>query len=1092
MKHLSHGMLQIYMSAVVFLLATVVAFAKPSTMQITLKEQLNLAYGPELVSYPFSAKAGTCVADSIQLTGPRGPVAAQLSDVEYWPGKQQYVKSARLVFVADELKALATDVYTLTYDSKPAPATPSDLQIHQDKDTVEITTSHVGIRLPVGGANPVSGKDVPGALAAMRLGNGAWAGGSSLTGDVKVKSWSAELLDAGPVVARVRMVYTLADGNILTLTASVAGNDSAVRWAMSVASDHPELGIQFRLPPLPGVKQALLPRGYGQWAREHTLALTPSAKPFLGLVPNTSLGTVFFTEAVPTIRLAQEGGTELFLASSDPGAWVEPVAPLTYAGFKRWEADSIPLMWKTWQRKAIAVTYAPDGTVLLDANLANGQRKWVVSAGAPKVGDTLDRVKDLVLDWPTDAKQLHPRLFMRAPDVQAAWKRAATDPELMKQLTAREQRWAWSDLGAPAAIGVPLKPAALTTQAEKDQAVKFLREQLALLGNFDVMRGAIGMAGLYDALIDSDLLTPADKTLFRAQMARLAYVMADPQCWSIERGYLSGNPNMSSSYTCSLGIIACAISDHPLAKTWANYTTAWIDKWLTDDVGPNGEWITEGSHYGTASLEPMVAFAIAAKRAGFHDFTNDPRLKKFLLYYAKTQTPRDPRQPGNLRASGAWGRGTSGNHFPLFGMAAYMNANADPAFTQTMQWMWAAEGYPAPGADWRLGGYEAYAFDRGWPVKEPSWSTELFPNLGVFFRTAYNTPNESYLIFLSHTDSQRNFDVWTPGIGGFSQWFGRGKPLSTCFNLDTGYRVRHELLRDGVRLARNWGAPNDPKGPFGHYVNTTPQATAFQPAADYVRSNFTYTKVDDRDWFPDIVPPAFPRVTPATEPKLDWTRQVLYMKDPDPAGPAYIVVRDTTRGGQPTAWQFWTLSEKIGTPEQTQDLSAFLADKPGPKLLPARELPAGNRYTAVGQFGVDVEYFIASPAATPRHTLRYGGRDNNAVLEYQDLLHLQLPGDGAYYVAIFPHPRTETAPAFTTLADGKIIKVTGAFGTDYAFLSLEPGECKDGPASFSGTAGAIQLRGKQVTLTLSAGGEISYGKAKLTSPTAISKTFQIE
>ena len=111
-----------------------------------------------------------------------------------------------------------------------------------------------------------------------------------------------------------------------------------------------------------------------------------------------------------------------------------------------------------------------------------------------------------------------------------------------------------------------------------------------------------------------------------------------------------------------------------------------------------------------------------------------------------------------------------------------------------------------------------------------------------------------------------------------------------------------------------------------------------------------------------------PRVTPATEPKLEWTRQALYLKDTDPAGPTYLVVRDTTHGGQPTAWQFWTLSEKLGTPAQVRDLNAFLADKPGAKLLPARELPAGARYTAIGQFGVDVEYFIASPTGTSRHT----------------------------------------------------------------------------------------------------------------------------
>ena len=182
------------------------------------------------------------------------------------------------------------------------------------------------------------------------------------------------------------------------------------------------------------------------------------------------------------------------------------------------------------------------------------------------------------------------------------------------------QSWSWDALAAPDAIGVPVKPAELQTADEKARTVGYLRGQLAHVGNFDVMRGAIAVAGLYDALIDSNLVTPAEKVLFRAQMAQLAYVMADPQCWSMERGYLSGNPNMSCSYTLSLGILACALSDHPKSATWANYAAAWLDKWLTDDVGPNGEWIPEGSHYGLASLETLVTFAIAAKRAGYRDF----------------------------------------------------------------------------------------------------------------------------------------------------------------------------------------------------------------------------------------------------------------------------------------------------------------------------------------------------------------------------------------------------------------------------------------------------------------------------------------
>jgi hypothetical protein len=252
---------------------------------------------------------------------------------------------------------------------------------------------------------------------------------------------------------------------------------------------------------------------------------------------------------------------------------------------------------------------------------------------------------------------------------------------------------------------------------------------------------------------------------------------------------------------------------------------------------------------------------------------------------------------------------------------------------------------------------------------------------------------------------------------------------------------------------------------------------AAQATTDYVRTRVVNTTVDDRDWFPTGLP-AFPREVLPTSPKLEWTRQVLLVKSANPLGPAYLVLRDTTHGGQPTVWQFWTLSEKIGTPAQAADAN-FLADKPGKAILPSRELPMSDRYTAVGQQGVDVEYFIASPANTPRYTLRYGGRENGGVQEWQDLLHLRQPGDGAYYMVLYPRPQAEAPPAFSTLADGKIIKVDGGAWMDYAFLVEEPIKAEADGVTFNGTSGAVQITDKGATLTLGAAGEVKYKEVAL-------------
>ena len=177
-------------------------------------------------------------------------------------------------------------------------------------------------------------------------------------------------------------------------------------------------------------------------------------------------------------------------------------------------------------------------------------------------------------------------------------------------------------------------------------------------------------------------------------------------------------------------------------------------------------------------------------------------------------------------------------------------------------------------------------------------------------------------------------------------------------------------------------------------------------------------------------------------------------------------------------WQMWTVSETLDTPEKVKDVGAVLANKPGDKILPARELQ-GNRFTAVGQLGVDVEYYIASPTDTPRHTLRWGTdmfewANKLGQPEYQDLLHLQMPGDGAYFVAFYPRKRDWPAPVFSTLGNGLIIKVAGDFGTDYGFLSALDATAAGEGASFRGTAGSVQDRKSGLVLALGGKGEVRY------------------
>jgi hypothetical protein len=160
---------------------------------------------------------------------------------------------------------------------------------------------------------------------------------------------------------------------------------------------------------------------------------------------------------------------------------------------------------------------------------------------------------------------------------------------------------------------------------------------------------------------------------------------------------------------------------------------------------------------------------------------------------------------------------------------------------------------------------------------------------------------------------------------------------------------------------------------------------------------------------------------------------------------------------------------------------------PIPVQLSAVEYWPKSQYVKSAQLS-----FIAdlAPTATNTYTLRWDtGYTYTPVYnfkEYKDLLHLQMPGDGAYFVAFFPRKRETPAPIFATLGNGTIIKISGAFGTDYGFLSLMPKGAVGEGAVFNGIAGSVQDRADGLMLCLGAKGEVNYQGYGLTADGAAS------
>ena len=92
----------------------------------------------------------------------------------------------------------------------------------------------------------------------------------------------------------------------------------------------------------------------------------------------------------------------------------------------------------------------------------------------------------------------------------------------------------------------------------------------------------------------------------------------------------------------------------------------------------------------------------------------------------------------------------------------------------------------------------------------------------------------------------------------------------------------------------------------------------------------------------------------------------------------------------------------------------------------------------------------------------------------QHSLHLRLGQNDTVSAVLYPVTHTQTTPTFTKLANGRAVKIESSYGTDYAFLGLEPFDFKQGDLSFHGQAGAVQLRSDGAHLSLAGKGQVRY------------------
>jgi len=542
-------------------------------------------------------------------------------------------------------------------------------------------------------------------------------------------------------------------------------------------------------------------------------------------------------------------------------------------------------------------------------------------------------------------------------------------------------------------------------------------------------------------------LTEKEREVLRARLLFLAYTLYSSNFWCPRLG-LSANPNMTTLVYAELAFDSFLFPKHPETERWRKYAVDEMFHEVETWSGPNGGWL-EAPHYATVALDHIVAIGYAMRNLGLGDkLIGHERLKKAIEWLAKISTPPDPRFK-NLRHSPPIGNTWLYETSCLYSYMAKVWRDRDPEYANAMRWMWEQQGFPLypgiGGAYPTTDGFREVLLDLTSSTHPPKWTSEAFPGSGVILRSGFPTDRETRLYLIQG----KLHDHYDDDLGSFELW-GKGRPLCGDFGY-TGFDPAEHHNRVGL--------------------NGEGKIAAFstQPAADFLHNQ-----------------------------QGAWDRLILFVKDADPLGPNYFVVRDIVAKDAPRAgnWWLWMNTEEEIRRAHTEATEG--TEKKGTGGEAQEKSQRGTRIEVKGREDVDLDLWFG-PAGAPLlpvegdvvKTTPLSVKTHSAGPPSTDQRGLKLvlaPGTSLVWL-MYPRLRDEKPPAITTLGREDALKIETPAGTDYVFLAPAPIEFRAGEIEFDGTAGLIRVRPGKTTLALPCSGALRFGRFRLITIQQATKEF---
>jgi hypothetical protein len=666
---------------------------------------------------------------------------------------------------------------------------------------------------------------------------------------------------------------------------------------------------------------------------------------------------------------------------------------------------------------------------------------------------TLDTVKDWVLAYNETSK--YPRLFVPEGDRVRYESRRTRKPieEVKKVLDAQK---------GPTEIEKRVVTDAL---ARTSYLVRHFAQIDKGHMDFGIEEGVL--ADLAEDALASPACTAEQATQLRKWLAAISYFALHPDFVPPrEAGFAWGSANMMSQVQCRACRIAALLPHHPHGKAWRERLAKSVTLDLENQINEAGVTL-ECPHYGGMAITMPVLGLAALASCGDVDLSRaEKRMRAAAHMRLAALLPWDVR--GGYRAQCPEGDGYYASEYTFAPMAGLFQKK-DPALARHLAW-----GVKESNND--LGGHSDSAFklfEVGFEGAAPQLGSEHLPGYGFIMRNGFPRRDEA------HVQVYAGSFCWGHGHNDRGTWvmYAKGAPLMMDFAAMYTPSMRENWLHPGaltfnhddtVRPASNdpkddwWRKSQDEqyrktaKAPFT-VVEMAPspvstddierlgEVAAFKsaPQADFAemkrrisylhRVPYLLKEVHGMDLFNDGVMQEVYLKSPFT-----WTRRFVFVKDADPMGHNYLVVRDWLPGNSELdpCLNLWCLADKLNIQGQVAIYK--------------------------GQHGVDLHCYVAEPTAFAAKTRTVGhpcgfGFAAHYQKEFgkpfrEDQIQLQVPQakrDGGYFVAMVPVKQGEPAPKFATLAGGKALRVVFHDRTDT--IVLQPG------------AEAVAVDGKTIT-----------------------------